>query len=162
MSIKKNAQSNFITTHSHKETFNYGFKIGSAVKPGMVIPLFGELGSGKTCLTQGIARGFGIPKEIPITSPSYTLINEYDWGQSFFHVDLYRLSSEWELDDIGLYEIVNGDGIVVIEWAERLPYDFLQDRMDIYLTITDAETRNIEFKIYNQADADLINRILRD
>ena len=107
-------------THSPEETQAIGEQFGQTLKPGDVIALIGDLGAGKTCLTQGIARGVGIPTDQVVNSPSYTLINEYEGEIPIYHIDLYRLQHHDEIIELGLEEYLEGDGICIIEWAERM------------------------------------------
>ena len=136
-----------IITESPDETQALGEKLGKTLKRGDVIALIGDLGTGKTCLTQGIARGVGIaPNEI-VSSPSYILINEYNGAIPIYHIDLYRLENSEEIAELGLSEYVEGDGICIIEWAERMA-DTLPDT-SIKIHITLGET-NISDN-YNEA-----------
>ncbi len=152
----KNKKEIFIT-ESPDETQALGEKLGKTLKQGDVIALIGDLGTGKTCLTQGIARGVGIaPNEI-VSSPSYILINEYNGTIPIYHIDLYRLENSKEIAELGLSEYVEGDGICIIEWAERMA-DALPDT-SIKIHITLGET-NIS-DTYNAADA-LISESLVD
>jgi tRNA threonylcarbamoyladenosine biosynthesis protein TsaE len=82
------------------------------------IALTGGMGSGKTCFVQGIAEGLGVPRDVPVTSPSFTLVNRYRGRLILFHVDLYRLDQDTDFDDLELDEIVHDDGVVVIEWPQ--------------------------------------------
>ena len=98
----------------------------------------GDLGTGKTCLTQGIARGVGIGPDEVINSPSYILINEYTGAIPIYHIDLYRLENSEEIAELGLSEYMEGDGICIIEWAERMA-DALPDAcIQIRITIAEA------------------------
>ena len=132
-----NRNENFKTA-SPEETQALGEKIGKTLKRGDVIALIGDLGTGKTCLTQGIARGVGIaPSEI-VSSPSYILINEYNGTVPIYHIDLYRLENSEEIAELGLSEYVEGNGICIIEWAERMA-DALPDAcIKIDITLGDA------------------------
>ena len=104
-------------TNSEDETSAAGERLGAALRGGNVVLLYGDLGAGKTAFVRGLARGIGAdPAEV--SSPTFTLIQEYAGRLTLFHVDLYRLE-EREVDDLGLEELVLGDGIVAIEWAER-------------------------------------------
>jgi len=85
-----------------------------------VIALVGDLGTGKTCLTQGIARGLEVPEVYPITSPTFTLINEYPGRLTLYHFDIYRLQGAKDLEDMGYEDYFYGGGVTVIEWAERI------------------------------------------
>ena len=110
-----------ITTRSPEETRTLGKKIGEEVRPGMVLALIGDLGSGKTVFIQGLARGLNVPEDFYVTSPTYTLINEYPGRSPLYHVDLYRTPSEAEVLSLGVDDLL-GDrcAVFVIEWAERL------------------------------------------
>ncbi len=107
-------------THSPEETRALGEQLGKTLKPGDVIALIGDLGTGKTCLTQGIARGVGIAPGEVVSSPSYILINEYKGTIPIYHIDLYRLENAAEIADLGLTEYIEADGICIVEWAERM------------------------------------------
>jgi tRNA threonylcarbamoyladenosine biosynthesis protein TsaE len=99
-----------------------GARLGKAVQAGDVIALVGDLGAGKTVLAQGLARGLGVPDDVPITSPTFTLINIYEHGRLVLHhVDLYRLEKAAELEHVGLWDLYRGDGVVVVEWFDRFP-----------------------------------------
>ena len=133
-------------THSPEETQAIGERIGQALKPGDVVALIGDLGAGKTCLTQGIARGVSIHPNQTVNSPSYILINEYTGKIPIYHIDLYRIRRREEILDLALDEYIEGNGICVIEWADRildlLPENFIQ----IKIIWEDDFTRTIECK----------------
>ena len=96
-------------TESPEETQTLGEKLGKSLKPGDVIALIGDLGTGKTCLTQGIARGVGIAPNEVVSSPSYILINEYNGKIPIYHIDLYRLETTAEIAELGLSEYIDSD-----------------------------------------------------
>ena len=104
-------------TGSEEDTSAVGERLGAALHPGDVVLLYGDLGAGKTAFVRGLARGIGADPA-DVSSPTFTLIQEYAGRLTLYHVDLYRLE-EREVDDLGLEELVLGDGIVAIEWAER-------------------------------------------
>ena len=121
-----------------EETQALGERLGKTLKQGDVIALVGDLGTGKTCLTQGIARGVGIGPDEVVNSPSYILINEYTGAIPIYHIDLYRLENSEEIAELGLSEYMEGDGICIIEWAERMT-DALPDTcIQIHITIAEA------------------------
>ena len=125
-------------TESPEETQALGEKLGKTLKQGDVIALIGDLGTGKTCLTQGIARGVGIAPDEVVSSPSYILINEYNGMMPIYHIDLYRLENSEEIAELGLSEYMESDGICIIEWAERMA-DALPDAcIKIHITLADV------------------------
>jgi tRNA threonylcarbamoyladenosine biosynthesis protein TsaE len=103
-----------------EDTFRIGAIIGARADKGDIIALIGDLGTGKTRLTQGIAAGLEVPAAYPITSPTFTLINEYPGRYVLYHFDIYRLEGSRDLEDMGYEDYFYGDGVVVIEWAERI------------------------------------------
>lgn len=132
-----------VKTASPQETQSLGETLGKKMKQGDVIALIGDLGTGKTCLTQGIARGIGIAPNEVVSSPSYILINEYNGNIPIYHIDLYRIETFEEIADLGLSEYINGDGICIIEWADRMEEDLPDTCTKIYLTWEDENTRSI-------------------
>ncbi len=99
-----------------------GEKLGSLISSSVFVSLSGELGAGKTTLVQGMAKGLNVPDNYYVTSPTYTIINEYPGRINLCHMDLYRLGSTDELDYLGFDEIVSSGGVIVIEWPELLEY----------------------------------------
>ncbi|MGM0471143.1 MAG: tRNA (adenosine(37)-N6)-threonylcarbamoyltransferase complex ATPase subunit type 1 TsaE, partial [Bacillota bacterium] len=106
-----------LTTASPEETIKLGTKIGKVLNSGDIICLQGDLGAGKTYLAKGILKGLGVDEEI--TSPTYTLINEYQGRLPAYHIDLYRVSDYRELHDIGLEDYLYDDGVSIIEWPDK-------------------------------------------
>ena len=132
-----------LISHDPRETHAIGRMLGEELQPGDVLALCGELGAGKTCLTQGIAAGLGVGEEYPVTSPTFTLINEYPGRLTLFHLDMYRLADAGELWDIGFEDCFNNRGVVVIEWAERVIDALPAGTLFILLTYLDANQRQI-------------------
>jgi len=118
--MRGNGHSLCLISKSAEETLEIGRIIGEQLGAGDVLALTGDLGSGKTCLTQGIARGLRVPEEYRITSPTFTLINEYPGRVRLYHMDMYRLTGPEDLADMGYEDYFYGDGVVVIEWAEKI------------------------------------------
>ena len=106
-----------IASGSPEDTEAAGERLGQTLGPGDVVALTGELGAGKTCFVQGLARGAGVTSHA--TSPTFVLVNEYRGRLPVHHVDAYRTASVTELVDLGLEEMIDGDGVTVIEWAEK-------------------------------------------
>ncbi len=120
-------------TFSPEETFQLGQKLGEQAKPGEVYTLVGDLGVGKTVLTQGIAKGLAI--EEPISSPTFTIVQVYEEGRMpFYHFDVYRIGDIEEMDEIGYEDYFYGQGLTMIEWAnlieEILPEHYLEIRIE--------------------------------
>lgn len=151
-------EDHYIISHSPEETFRLGAFLGKHVTSGSVIALSGELGSGKTCLTAGIATGLLVPEDFYVTSPSYVLVNEYPGRLRLFHVDLFRIRDLVELDDIGLDEIMGSNSVTVIEWAEKVDKDLPKERLAVSMSIVDNHTRNLHMTAYGQSAIDLIEK----
>ena len=132
-----------VTSRNPEETFLIGKIIGRNLIEKDVVALVGDLGTGKTCLTQGIARGLGVPDEYQITSPSFTLINEYQGRMMLYHFDLYRLSRASEMDDMGYEEYLFGEGVSVIEWADKVKGILPDETLFVLINYTDENERNI-------------------
>ena len=129
-------------TNSASETRALGEQLASGLQPGDTVILEGELGAGKSELARGIARGLGVTETV--TSPSFTILNVYESGRCpLYHFDWYRLESEEELYELGMDEYLGGDGIAVVEWAERCPDAVPEDCIRIRLEATGEETRRI-------------------
>lgn len=133
-----------LQSKSDYETRDIGRRLGERLKPGDVVCLFGDLGAGKTTMVKGIASAFGI-QERDITSASFTIIAEYNTAVPFYHIDLYRITSDDEAADLGLQEYLDSDGVSVIEWAERAEKE-MPDRF-IRVNIRQTEDNCREFEI---------------
>jgi len=137
----------FITV-SPEQTFKIGQNIAKNLKPGYghIIALNGELGSGKTCLTKGIADSLGIKETI--TSPTYTIVNEYllEGSGVLYHIDTYRLNDERDFEDIGGVEILSSNNICIIEWSDKIKNLLPENVITINIEITGLETRKITIK----------------
>lgn len=112
-------------SHNQAQTEDIGARLAQALTGGEVLALYGGLGAGKTAFTRGLARGLGIAR--PVTSPTFTLLHQYKGRLALNHFDVYRLSSVEEAEDIGIDEIMEADGVTVIEWPERVE-ELLDDR----------------------------------
>ena len=133
-----------IYTSCPEETFNEAKKLAEKLCPGDVICMYGDLGAGKTLFAQGIAAGLGI--EDHVSSPTFTIVNEYEGRMPFYHFDVYRISDPDEMYEIGFDEYVFGEGVCLIEWAELIE-EVLPEK---YLKITverDAENPESKRKI---------------
>jgi tRNA threonylcarbamoyladenosine biosynthesis protein TsaE len=129
-----------VETAGEKETESLGERLASGLLPGDLLALYGDLGAGKTCLVRGIARGLGID-EGSVASPSFTLINEYPGRVPLVHLDAYRLDSAEAFEELGLEDYFEGAGVLVIEWAEKVP-DLPDERIDIAIRWVDENRRH--------------------
>lgn len=161
MSIVRDKDAFDLISHSPEQTRGLGMHLGALLRAGDVICLHGELGVGKTCLVQGIGRGMGISG--PINSPSFTLVNEYAPAGSrlrLYHVDLYRLERVVpEALAIGLDEYLYGDGICVIEWADRAPALMPAAHLTIALRHLDQHKRGLLFCAYGERPRELLTTL---
>ena len=132
-------------TNSPAETERLGQPLGKLLEPGQVVALQGPLGAGKTALIRGIARGLGVTE--PVTSPTYTIVNEYSTGRvPLFHFDMYRLSGPEDLFDIGWEDYLDRDGVCVVEWSERV-LDALEQPVSVCIEKLERENaRKITIK----------------
>ena len=151
-----------LSFHSAGDTKRFGALLGRSAEPGDVIALYGDLGAGKTCMTQGIATGLGIASET-VTSPTYALINENLSGRfPLYHMDAYRIQDVSELGPIGFQDyIMRADGLLVIEWADNIAGDLPDERLNIYLsTALDPDTRLAKIEASGERSARWLKDVL--
>ncbi len=127
---------------SDVETIEIGFRLGKTLKPGDVVGLYGELGAGKTTMIKGIAKAFGL-NERDILSASFTIIADYNTNPPFIHVDLYRIRNYSELEELGLWDYLKGDNILVIEWAEKLEKELSGNLIKVKIKSINENMREI-------------------
>ena len=146
-----------------QRTESLGTVLGKIAEPGDIITLAGTLGAGKTALTQFIGRGLGIDPRIYITSPTFSLLHEYQGRIPLYHMDLYRLGSEEEIESLGFPEYLYGRGLTVIEWPERLGNLMPTERLHIELVISGEVSRiahlNAHGDLWQKRVADIISMV---
>ena len=146
-----------VTMHNEMETIELAQNFESEKFPNMIICLNGELGSGKTMFTKGIANALGI--EETITSPTFTKIKEYESGEMpLYHMDVYRLDGE--TDGVGIEDYYKKGGIVVIEWANTIKHILPKERLDIKFVVTDENKRVLILTPYGKQYEDLCEAVL--
>ena len=128
---KAREESAEIVTRSPEETIQLGKELGELLRPGEVVALIGDLGAGKTTLAKGIATGAGVADENEVTSPSFVLVNEYQGRFPIYHADLYRLQEAMEVETLGWEEFIFGEGISLLEWAEKIPGILPEERIEV-------------------------------
>jgi tRNA threonylcarbamoyladenosine biosynthesis protein TsaE len=148
-----------ITTHSVAETQALGQQIGTLIQQPLIIALIGDLGSGKTAFVQGLAQGLEVPADYYITSPTFTLINEYPARLPLFHIDLYRLETAGDLEDIGLDELLYDQAVLAVEWADKLADKLFGEYLSLRLEIIADDFRKITLIAYGQNGVDLIKAL---
>jgi len=109
-----------LSTQTAGETRRLGYLLGRHLNTGVVLRLTGDLGCGKTCFVQGLARGLGVPDQYPVTSPTYALMHDFPGRMPLVHVDLYRIQGETDAESIGLWDVIDSGTVVAVEWADRL------------------------------------------
>lgn len=134
-----------VVSGSVEETVALGEKLGALAMPGDFIALTGELGSGKTQFARGVAAGLGVDPAVPVTSPTYTLMNLYTGRFPLYHFDLYRLAGDQDVAELGFEEYFFGSGVCIVEWAERLRLILPDDRLTILFSYGDDNSRRISF-----------------
>jgi len=139
--MQSSAAHHVLVTRSAEETRELGRHLGGCLLAGGFVALTGDLGSGKTVLVQGIAEGLGCTGDV--SSPSFVIVNQYRGRVPIYHVDLYRVTDPRSLEDLGYREFFYGDGVALVEWADRVPDLLPADRLDVSLELVAADERRI-------------------
>ena len=158
MSPQTSASSWSCETQSVDETRQLGAHLGEALEPGSVIALSGNLGAGKTHLTQGIAEGLGVERRL-VNSPTFALVQEYAGRLPVFHFDTYRLRNVDEFLDLGFDEYLSLRGICIIEWAERVAEVLPADTLTIRVSATGESTRQFEWLAGGEISLRILNKL---
>ena len=150
-----------LSTKNHEETLALGKELAKHLKPGDIILLFGDLGAGKTTLTQGLCIGLGLNKQAYVSSPTFSLMNQYEGIHAINHIDLYRLDTISQIEALGIEENLFSEDISIIEWSEKL---FLEDnisnqpglgidkRIEVKISIDKKNHRVFDIQMINQAN----------
>jgi tRNA threonylcarbamoyladenosine biosynthesis protein TsaE len=144
-----------VITHSAEETTSWGRQFAARLKAPIVVLLSGELGSGKTTLTKGIVSGLGAASEEEVTSPTFTLVHVYGGSQrapnKVHHVDLYRIESFHDFESLGMEDVFEQPGVLIVEWAERFPLTSPWPQIRVRLEHLDGDRRRLT--VIPEADA---------
>jgi len=141
--------SSVVILHDLQETSAFARVLARLALPGDVICLSGDLGAGKTALTQQIAKGLGVPESCYVTSPTFSILQEYPGDIPLYHMDFYRLSDETEVEDLGFEEYFYMSGLTVIEWSERAGALIPGSRLLLKMTILEDLSRKVEIDFGN-------------
>jgi len=131
-----------LVTDSPEETRRLGQLLGEVAGNGTVVLLKGDLGAGKTCFSQGVARGLEVPEDQPVTSPTFVIMNQYPGRVTLYHFDLYRLSGSDDLETVGAEEVLGRDGVCLVEWPEQCELQISALRVEF--SVASGETRTLE------------------
>ena len=133
-------------SNSPEQTRELGEKLGRLLSRGNVVALVGELGAGKTVLTQGLARGLGVGPDEYVSSPSFALVNQYRGRVPIYHLDIYRLGGEAEMVALGYEDYFEPDGVTIIEWADKVGELLPERYLLIEIKIIDRNTRDLDVR----------------
>jgi tRNA threonylcarbamoyl adenosine modification protein YjeE len=159
----QNASSVTFTATDEQESESLGFALGRALAPGDVVALCGDLGAGKTTLTRAIARGAGVPPDVPVNSPTFTIVNLYDAPSlRICHLDLYRLGDSQELEAIGLDDLMADGTALVVEWFDLFPGAFDPDHLRIEIAQMGATGRRYTITAGGSASHELLEEFKRE
>jgi tRNA threonylcarbamoyladenosine biosynthesis protein TsaE len=148
-----------VISHSSEETRNLGERLAHILRPGDVITLSGDLGAGKTVFTKGLAEGMSISETV--TSPTFTIIKEYEGRLALYHFDVYRLADPDELDELGVDEYFYSDGVSVVEWGDKVASLIPEEHLEIkIIRLIDDDSRRIEVTPHGSSWADRVERWL--
>ena len=146
-----------LVTRGPGETQDLGRRLGELMEGGELVLMVGDLGAGKTCMTQGIAWGLGVVEYA--RSPTFVLVSEYEGRCKLFHADLYRVDDPLEIEDLGLDETYWNGGVCVVEWAEKGKSNFPADHLQVEITATGAEERVVELQAGGPRHDELLGRL---
>ncbi len=148
-----------VSTNCPEETAAFGASLAQILVPGDFIALIGDLGAGKTQFARGVAAGLRVDLSIPITSPTYTLLNIYQGRLPLYHFDLYRLQGDQDVVDLGFAEYFYGEGVCLVEWAERLAGELPEEHLSISFSHSGDDTRVLDFKASGQRAEDILRKL---
>ena len=150
------AQNIEFLSHSPDQTQRIGVRLGESLHGGDLICLTGDLGTGKTTLAQGIARGWGSFDQV--TSPSFVFAHIYDGETPLYHIDLYRVEKEEELPHIGVDEMLGNDGVAVVEWFDRFPAIWPGEKLEVHMEFGLDEERKISLRGLGDRGQELVGK----
>ena len=148
-----------VITHSEDETVELGMRLGRLLQAGDFVALTGELGSGKTRFVQGAAAAMEVDPTEPVTSPTYAILHIHGGRLPLYHFDLYRLAGDADAAELGFSEYFYGNGVSMVEWADRLRGEMPEDNLSITFSHLGADERRIEFAAAGSRYKELIYKL---
>jgi tRNA threonylcarbamoyladenosine biosynthesis protein TsaE len=148
-----------IVTTSPRQSQSLGRSLGKLVQGGEIVGLVGEFGAGKTCFVRGFAQGIEVAAGTWVRSPTFTLINEYSGRLPVYHIDLYRVGKQEELETLNLREYLYGDGVSLIEWFEFLPSHEVDDYLELRIAHRGGNKRELTFVAHGQRYEQLLEEL---
>jgi len=146
-------------TRSAAKTRSWGKRLGKLLRGGEIIGLTGELGAGKSCFTRGLAEGLEVDKGAWIRSPTFTLINEYQGRLAIYHIDLYRIENEAELEELALRDYFFSAGVSVVEWFERLPPWEVEEYLHLNIAYGQRNGRRLTFTAHGKRYEEILKSL---
>ncbi len=148
-----------VLSRSAAQTRNWGKRLGRLLQGGEIIGLTGELGAGKSCFTRGLAEGLEVDQGTWIRSPTFTLINEYQGRLTIYHIDLYRIEREAELEELALRDYFFSAGVSVVEWFERLPPREVEEYLHLNIAYGQRNGRNLTFTAHGERYEEILKEL---
>jgi tRNA threonylcarbamoyladenosine biosynthesis protein TsaE len=151
-----------VISRSAEHTRRLGARLGKLLQGGEIIGLVGELGTGKTCLVRGLTEGLEVSRETWIRSPTFTLVNEYQGRLPIYHIDLYRIESTGELEELNLREYLYSNGVSLIEWFQYYPAGEIEDHLEVELAYREGSKRQLTFLPHGARYQDLVKALQQE
>ena len=148
-----------VVSRSAEHTRRLGVRLGKLLQGGEIIGLVGELGTGKTCFVRGLTEGLEVSRKTWIRSPTFTLVNEYQGRLPIYHIDLYRIESTVELEELNLREYLFSNGVSLIEWFEYFPAGEIEDHLEVELAYREGSKRQLTFFPHGARYEDLVKAL---
>jgi len=148
-----------VTSNSSRKTMSLGRNLASWVQSGDIIGLVGELGAGKTCFVRGFCIGIEVGKDAWVRSPTFTLINEYQGRLPVYHIDLYRVGKQEDLEALNLREYLYDDGVSLIEWFEYLPAAELDEYLELRIAHGGGSKRELTFVAHGERYEKILEKL---
>jgi tRNA threonylcarbamoyladenosine biosynthesis protein TsaE len=153
------AQALVVDVADLEETMALGRRLGDLLFPGAVVALIGQLGAGKTHFVKAVAEGLGLKNSQIVSSPTFVLIQEYPARLPVYHFDAYRLPTPADFADLGVHEYFSGDGVCLVEWADRVESILPAEHLRVTIAITSETSRRFEFEARGDRYEELIRRL---